>query len=205
MSVSIFRRLFLAAILMCAAMVAQASISYAMVSNNRFSVSVLAEIGEQQLPVHKVRRGGRGGRSFHGGGRRGGHARGGGRRGGYARGGGRRGGYGGGRRANRRAYLNGGRGGYNRGRGRYNRGRHGRRYRHRRGRNRHYYGGYWYAYPWWLGVGSYYYGDNYNDWYPAYRSSGGRCVKWHRRCVANWGYRNSDYLGCMRFHRCRPR
>jgi hypothetical protein len=36
--------------------------------------------------------------------------------------------------------------------------------------------------------------------YPRY---GGRCAYWSRRCVANWGYRNSNYYGCLRYHRCR--
>ena len=108
------------------------------------------------------------------------------------------------RRKRRRGYRRGRgryRGGYRRGRRHYRRAYRGRRYRHRRWHHRHYYGGYWYAYPWWLGVASYPY---YRDYYyaPVRR---GRCVKWHRRCVANWGYRNSDYVGCMRFHRCRPR
>lgn len=40
----------------------------------------------------------------------------------------------------------------------------------------------------------YYY---YYDDYPA-----GRCAYWHRRCVANWGYRNSNYYGCMRYYGC---
>lgn len=29
-----------------------------------------------------------------------------------------------------------------------------------------------------------------------------RCAYWHRRCVANWGYRNSNYYGCMRYYGC---
>jgi hypothetical protein len=28
------------------------------------------------------------------------------------------------------------------------------------------------------------------------------CTYWHNRCAANWGYANSNYLGCMRYHRC---
>ena len=31
----------------------------------------------------------------------------------------------------------------------------------------------------------------------------GRCRHWHRRCVRNWGYGNSNYYGCMRYHGCR--
>jgi hypothetical protein len=29
------------------------------------------------------------------------------------------------------------------------------------------------------------------------------CRHWHRRCVRNWGYGNSNYYGCMRYHGCR--
>lgn len=36
--------------------------------------------------------------------------------------------------------------------------------------------------------------------YPSYSS---RCSYWSRRCAANWGYRNNNYYGCMRYHRCR--
>lgn len=35
------------------------------------------------------------------------------------------------------------------------------------------------------------------------RRSSGRCGYWSRRCAANWGYRNSNYYGCLRYHRCR--
>lgn len=35
------------------------------------------------------------------------------------------------------------------------------------------------------------------------RSYSGRCGHWSRRCAANWGYRNRNYYGCMRYHRCR--
>lgn len=38
-----------------------------------------------------------------------------------------------------------------------------------------------------------------------YRYQSSSCSYWHRRCVANWGYSNSDYRGCMRYHGCRPR
>jgi hypothetical protein len=38
--------------------------------------------------------------------------------------------------------------------------------------------------------------------YYSYRSYYGRCEYWHRRCVANWGYRNPDYYGCMRYQGC---
>ena len=39
--------------------------------------------------------------------------------------------------------------------------------------------------------------------YYSYRPYYGRCEYWRRRCAANWGYRNSDYYGCMRYHGCR--
>jgi hypothetical protein len=39
--------------------------------------------------------------------------------------------------------------------------------------------------------------------YRPYRYSGSRCGYWSRRCAANWGYRNSNYYGCMRYHGCR--
>lgn len=31
----------------------------------------------------------------------------------------------------------------------------------------------------------------------------GRCSYWRRRCAANWGYGNSNYYGCLRYHGCR--
>jgi hypothetical protein len=33
----------------------------------------------------------------------------------------------------------------------------------------------------------------------SYRSS---CSYWSDRCADNWGYRNSDYYGCLRYHGC---
>ena len=49
----------------------------------------------------------------------------------------------------------------------------------------------------------------YRDYLPYdyaydYALPAGPCEYWHRRCVANWGYGNSNYYGCMRFHRCLP-
>jgi hypothetical protein len=35
---------------------------------------------------------------------------------------------------------------------------------------------------------------------PRYRSNS--CDYWADRCAANWGYRNSDYYGCLRYHGC---
>lgn len=56
-------------------------------------------------------------------------------------------------------------------------------------------------YPTHIGPGYVYdYPYNYTgDYYPRYD---GRCSKWHRRCVANWGHRNEDYYGCMDYHGC---
>jgi len=31
----------------------------------------------------------------------------------------------------------------------------------------------------------------------------GRCGYWRKRCGANWGYGNSNYYGCLRYHGCR--
>lgn len=61
---------------------------------------------------------------------------------------------------------------------------HGPRYRARRP-GFHFYGGWWYAFPWWLGVTD-------------------RCEYWHQQCVYNWGYSNPNYRGCMRYHQCVP-
>jgi hypothetical protein len=33
----------------------------------------------------------------------------------------------------------------------------------------------------------------------SYRAS---CSYWSDRCADNWGYRNSDYYGCLRYHGC---
>lgn len=49
----------------------------------------------------------------------------------------------------------------------------------------------------------YYYDDyDYGDDYYA-NDYGSSCDYWHRRCVRNWGSRNSNYYGCMKYHRCR--
>jgi len=47
----------------------------------------------------------------------------------------------------------------------------------------------------------YFYGY-YPYTYYYYQYPSGRCAYWHRRCVANWGYRNSNYYGCMRYYGC---
>lgn len=43
----------------------------------------------------------------------------------------------------------------------------------------------------------------YPRYYSYRRPYYGRCESWRRRCAANWGYRNPDYYGCMRYHGCR--
>ena len=54
------------------------------------------------------------------------------------------------------------------------------------------------------------YGHYYRPYYRPYRyrtyrrrSYSNRCARWSRRCAANWGYRNRNYYGCMKYHRCR--
>jgi hypothetical protein len=97
------------------------------------------------------------------------------------------------------------------------RGRHG--HRGRRGHSRHHgyrhrsyrhHGGHLYGAPYFGYYGyPYYYYEPYDYDYipaPAPRYRGTRtCRYWHRRCVANWGYRNPDYRACMHYHGCRPR
>jgi hypothetical protein len=63
------------------------------------------------------------------------------------------------------------------------------RYRVRRPGFVHYYQGWWYPFAWWIGTSAYY---GYDD----------SCQYWHDRCVARWGYNNSNYYGCMRYHGC---
>lgn len=201
------RRLFYllyAAILGLTSLALGATNASAMPANRALSTITLNHAVEQKLPVLNVRHRG-GGRMYYrygGGGYRGGYR--GGHRGGY-RGGYRRGG----RSAYRRSYRGKYRGGYrSKYRGgryatRYNRRHHGHRYRHRHGRYRYNYGGYWYAFPWWLGVAAYpYYDDYYNGYAPV---GGGYCANIHRACVARWGYGNSNYVGCMRYDNCAPR
>lgn len=60
-----------------------------------------------------------------------------------------------------------------------------------------------------------YYGHHYRPYYyspyryrrhrrRSYRRAyGNRCARWSRRCARNWGYRNRNYYGCLRYHRCR--
>lgn len=61
-----------------------------------------------------------------------------------------------------------------------------------------------YHYPYYYG--HYHYRPYYHHYRPYYyrrRSYGSRCGYWSRRCARNWGYRNRNYYGCMRYHRCR--
>lgn len=61
---------------------------------------------------------------------------------------------------------------------------------------RYYYGPYYYR-PY--AYRPYYYRPYvYRPYY-----GGGRCSYWSQRCAANWGIRNSNYYGCMRYHGCR--
>ena len=65
----------------------------------------------------------------------------------------------------------------------------------------------YYRYPYYYRP--YYYRPYYSYRRPYYRpytyrrSYSGRCGRWSRRCAANWGYKNRNYYGCMRYHRCR--
>ncbi len=54
------------------------------------------------------------------------------------------------------------------------------------------------------GYAPYYYGfPGYSYYTPRrYGQYGGRCAYWKRQCIAEWGYLNRDYHGCMRYHRC---
>jgi hypothetical protein len=49
-----------------------------------------------------------------------------------------------------------------------------------------------------IGIVPNYYGYGYSR--PRY--SGGSCGYWSRRCGANWGWNNSSYYGCLRYHGC---
>ncbi|NRG19323.1 hypothetical protein HPQ64_16650 [Rhizobiales bacterium] len=110
----------------------------------------------------------------------------------------RGGAYRGGRRYYRggRAYRGGGR--YYGGRQGYHRGGrwYGPRYRYRRPGFTYFYGGWWYPYVWW-GAPAAAYAPRYyaQPVVPA-------CQYWSDRCIANWGYANPNYRGCMRYHRC---
>jgi hypothetical protein len=69
----------------------------------------------------------------------------------------------------------------------------------------HYYTPYYYR-PYYYPYYSYRYYRPYHSYRRTYkrrRSYSSRCSRWSRRCTANWGYRNKNYYGCMRYHRCR--
>ena len=75
--------------------------------------------------------------------------------------------------------------------------------RHKRRRARVHIGFYPYYYPYYYGgYAPYYYGTP-TYYTPRRRYRRGGCGYWKRQCRANWGYRNSDYYGCMRYHGCR--
>ncbi len=103
-----------------------------------------------------------------------------------------------GRRASRGGYRS--RRGY-RGRRAYRGRRSYQRRSYRRGRywggSSYYYGLPFLAFPY---AYSYPYSTYYSYPYTTRRYRGGSGY-WHRRCVRNWGYRNSNYYGCMRYHR----
>lgn len=55
----------------------------------------------------------------------------------------------------------------------------------------------------------YYYGPRYRPRpYRPYRryyrrhAYPGVCARWRDACIANWGFRNPNYFGCMRHHGC---
>lgn len=85
-------------------------------------------------------------------------------------------------------------------------------YRHRGYRHRGYRRGYPGLY-FGFGAAPFYYGYPYyyrRPYYaaPRYRRTyrgGGHCARAHRACVARWGYGGGNYIGCMRYERCRPR
>lgn len=70
------------------------------------------------------------------------------------------------------------------------------------------YFGYYKRYPYY-GSPYYYkpypsYGYSYSPRRQKYATNrGDRCAQWSKQCEVNWGYGNSDYRGCMRYHDCR--
>lgn len=72
---------------------------------------------------------------------------------------------------------------------RYDHHRHGRRYRHKRDGFSYFFLGWWYAQPFW-------------EREVETRGGSGSCSYWHEQCVRNWGRRNADYYGCMRYYGC---
>lgn len=146
--------------------------TYAMPAGGAFAVKGAISAPENTVTEVQYRRGGR--HAY-----RGGRAYRGGTR--YYRGG--------------RAYRGGG--GYYAGRRSYHHGGrwYGPRYRYRRPGFTYFYGGWWYPYVWWGGPVITYRPQYVRPVVPA-------CEYWHDRCVANWGYANPNYRGCMRYHRC---
>lgn len=49
----------------------------------------------------------------------------------------------------------------------------------------------------------YYYRRRYYRPYYHRKRYRGRCGYWGRQCAKNWGYGNSNYYGCLRYHGCR--
>lgn len=52
------------------------------------------------------------------------------------------------------------------------------------------------------GVPGVYFAPRYTYPRKRVRRSRNACSYWSRRCIANWGYGNANYRGCMRYHRC---
>ena len=76
---------------------------------------------------------------------------------------------------------------------------YGPRYRTSRPGYRYFRGGWWYPFAWWNSPALVY----LPQWpYAQAPARGGACEYWSDRCIANWGFNNPDYRGCMRYHRC---
>lgn len=90
-------------------------------------------------------------------------------------------------------------------RGHWNRGHwdgrrwYGPRYRTSRPGYRYFRRGWWYPFAWWNNPAIVYLPRRPYAQAPA---AGGACAYWSDRCIANWGFNNPDYRGCMRYHRC---
>jgi hypothetical protein len=96
----------------------------------------------------------------------------------------------------RRQDLQGGRSGFRRDGRRYRR--DGRKHRSYSRRHRYNDGVFFGFYPFTL--------NDYPPYYYAHpsrpRYSRGGCGYWSSRCAENWGYGNSNYYGCLRYHGC---
>jgi hypothetical protein len=44
--------------------------------------------------------------------------------------------------------------------------------------------------------------DDEDDNYEEGRDESYSCRHWQNACAENWGYGNSDYVGCLRYHGC---